>query len=555
MQHVGIIARHLALAAGAEAVQALGGRFAEANDELIGQVLESAARYADAHLVPLNKMGDRHGCTLNDGRVRTPDGHKAAWAAFREGGWLALDAPAELDGAGLPNALAIAVQELFDQACPAFGMMPVPQRAGARLLHAYGDGATKAEWLPRMMSGEWGSTICISEPDAGSDVRRIRTRGIQSGDSGWRISGEKCWISFGDQDLTDRIGHFLLAQTESGISLFLVPDWTGEPGHRNAITVRRIEEKMGLHLSPTCALGFEDAHATLIGEEGRGLPQLFVMIANMRLATGVQGAGIAAAAYAIAHGYAQERRQGGSGALPVAISEHADIQMTLLEMAARLETLRGLNFAVANHADLARSSSDAAQQKQAAALNGWLLPIVKTLGGDAAFANANDAIQILGGAGYTREWPVEQALRDARVLTIFEGTTGMQAQDLLFRRVLKDRSSFDAFYEMAHAEAQHSESLATAVVTLNSTVAKLSEPSLSQRDLESAATSFLRLATLVTQGWAAASLARCDGNDPASRHLRAASTYFLSQLASRAKFAARQVLPNAALLSSFGDLA
>jgi 3-(methylthio)propanoyl-CoA dehydrogenase len=555
MHHNDIIARHLALAAGAAAVRALGGSFAEANAELIGQVLDSAARYADAHLVALNKMGDRNGCTLDGGRVRTPDGHKAAWAAFREGGWLALDAPEELGGAGLPNALAIAVQELFDQACPAFGMMPVPQRAGARLLHAYGDDATKAEWLPRMMSGEWGSTICISEPDAGSDVRRIRTRAMQRGDGSWRISGEKCWISFGDQDLTDRIGHFLLAQTESGISLFLVPDWSGKPTNRNTIVVRRIEEKMGLHLSPTCALGFEDAYATLIGTEGRGLQQLFVMIANMRLATGVQGAGIAAAGYAIAAGYAQERRQGGGGAKPVAICEHADIQMTLLEMAARLETLRGLNFAVANHADLARSSSDAAQRKLAAALNGWLLPIVKTLGGDSAFANAGDAIQILGGAGYTREWPVEQALRDARVLTIFEGTTGMQAQDLLFRRVLKDRSSYQAFLDAAAPEARHCAAFSAALSTLETTVATLCDPALSQRDLETAATSFLRLATLVTQGWAAASLARCDGDDPASRHLRAASTYFLANLASRAESASRQVLPDANLLSAFGDLA
>jgi 3-(methylthio)propanoyl-CoA dehydrogenase len=555
MHHVEIIARHLAQAAGAEAVQALGGSFAETNAELISPVLDSAARYADAHLVPLNKVGDRNGCTLVDGRVRTPEGHSTAWAAFREGGWLALDAPEYLGGAGLTNALAIAVQELFDQACPAFGMMPVPQRAGARLLHAYGDEATKAEWLPKMMSGEWGSTICISEPDAGSDVRRIRTRGTHTGDGNWRISGEKCWISFGDQDLTDRIGHFLLAQTESGISLFLVPDWTGSPSNRNAIVVRRIEEKMGLHLSPTCALGFEDAHATLIGEAGRGLPQLFVMIANMRLATGVQGAGIAAAAYATAAGYAQERRQGGSGAQPVPIAEHADIQMTLLEMAARLETLRGLNFAVANHADLARSSSDDVQRKLAATLNGWLLPIVKTLGGDAAFANAGDAIQILGGAGYTREWPVEQALRDARVLTIFEGTTGMQAQDLLFRRVLKDRSSYQAFLDAAAPEAQHCASFSAALSTLEAIVTALCDPTLSQRDLETAATPFLQLATLVSQGWAAANLSRCDGDDPPSRHLRAASNYFLCRLAARAETAARQVVPNATLLSAFGDLA
>jgi 3-(methylthio)propanoyl-CoA dehydrogenase len=549
MDHSAIIAKHLELAAAADAVAAMGGSFAEATPDLIAQILHSAQRLADGHLVPLNKTGDREGCCLVDGRVKTPTGHRAAWAAFVEGGWLSLDAPVELGGAGLPNALAIAVQEVFDAACPAFGMMPVPQKASARLLHAHGDVATKAEWLPRLMSGEWGATICISEPDAGSDVRRIRTRATQAAD-GWRISGEKCWISFGDQDLTDRIGHFLLAQSAAGISLFLVPSWLATPEQRNSITVRRIEEKLGLHLSPTCALGFEGARGTLIGEEGRGLQQLFVMIVNMRLATGVQGAGIAAAAYAVAKLYADERKQGGNGALPVAISEHADIQAMLLGMAARLETLRALNFAVANHADLARSSPDAAVRAEAAALNGWLLPIIKTLGGEAGFDNASDAIQILGGAGYTREWPVEQALRDARVLTIFEGTTGMQAQDLLLRRLLKGGESYRAFVAVAKADAPACPALAA----LEATAARLSDPALSRTDLETAATSFLSLATLTAQAWAAARLiARADGS-PEANHLAAAAQYFLSDIASRAEFAAKQVLPDAGRLARFGDL-
>ncbi len=550
MDHSAIIAKQLSIAAAADEVAALGGSFAEATPELIAQILHSAGRYAEEHLEPLNKVGDRDGCRLIDGRVITPTGHRAAWDAFVEGGWLALDAPVELGGAGLPNALAIAVQEIFDAACPAFGMMPVPQKASARLLHAHGDEAIKAEWLPRLMSGEWGATICISEPDAGSDVRRIRTKATLADDGGWRISGEKCWISFGDQDLTARIGHFLLAQSGTGISLFLVPSWLETREQRNPITVRRIEEKLGLHLSPTCALGFEDAHATLIGEEGKGLQQLFVMIVNMRLATGVQGAGIAASAYAVAKGYADERKQGGHGPQPVAISEHADIQMLLLGMAARLETLRALNFAVANHADLARSSPDPEIREQATALNGWLLPIVKTLGGDAGFENASDAIQILGGSGYTREWPVEQALRDARVLTIFEGTTGMQAQDLLLRRLLKGGESYRAFVAIAAKDAPDCPALAA----LKETVTRLSDPVLSRRDLEAAATPFLRLATLAAQGWAAARLIAHDDGTPQAKHLSAAAHYFLSDLASRSQFAARQVVPDAQRFSAFGDL-
>jgi 3-(methylthio)propanoyl-CoA dehydrogenase len=549
MDQTAIISHQLARAAAADDVRMLGGSFAEATPEVATQILDSAQHYADAYLVPLNRAGDREGCRLVDGRVFTPTGHRDAWNAFLEGGWLALDAPAELDGAGLPNALAIAVQEIFDAACPAFGMMPVPQRSSARLLHAHGDEATKAEWLPKLMSGEWGATICISEPDAGSDVRRIRTRAIRSDDK-WLVTGEKCWISFGDQDLTARIGHFLLAQSEAGISLFLVPNWLDSPDQSNAITVRRIEEKLGLHLSPTCALDFEDAQATLIGDEGRGLQQLFVMITNMRLATGVQGAGIAASAYACARRYADERKQGGNGPQPVAIAEHADIQAMLLGMAARLETLRALNFAVANRADLARSSTDPAVRAKAAALNGWLLPIVKTLGGEAGFDNASDAIQILGGAGYTREWPVEQCLRDARVLTIFEGTKGMQAQDLLLRRLLKGGESYQAFVAVAREEAD----CLPALAALEATAQHLSNPALSRRDLEAAASPFLRLATLAAQGWVAARLVRLADDTPEGRHLSAAASYFQSDLASRAEFAAKQVVPDASRLAAFGDL-
>ena len=554
MDFAAIIYKQLNLAYAADKVLHLGGSFEQATPDLTSQILDSANRYASAHLVQLNKVGDRNGCALVSGRVVTPDGHRQAWQAFIDGGWLALDAPLELGGVGLPNALGIAVQEIFDTACPAFGMMPVPQRSSARLLQAHGDDAVKAEWLPKLISGEWGATICISEPDAGSDVRRIRTRATRNGDGNWQITGEKCWISFGDQDLTARIGHFLLAQSEAGISLFLVPSWVEDPANRNTVYVRRIEEKLGLHLSPTCALGFEAAQAYLIGEEGRGLQQLFVMITNMRLATGVQGAGIAAAAYACAKAYAEERRQGGAGPQAVPIAEHADIQATLLSMAARLETLRALNLAVANHADLARSSLDGAVRSHASALNGWLLPIVKTLGGDAAFDNASDAIQILGGAGYTREWPVEQYLRDARVLTIFEGTTGMQAQDLLMRRALKGEESLNAFLAVADEEAGSNVEFASSVQILRQTVACLSDSGLSRRDIETAATPFLRLAILVAQGWAAARLSRVADETAEGRHLAAASQYLLSDLAARTENAARRVLPDASRLSFFGDL-
>ncbi|MEZ5743274.1 MAG: acyl-CoA dehydrogenase family protein [Sphingomonadaceae bacterium] len=555
MHGTDIIARHLAIAPGADEVAALGGTFAEAGEETIAQVLSSAATYADTYLVPLNVAGDRKGCELRDGRVHTVPEHEAAWAAFVEDGWAALDAPVEMGGMGLPNALSVAVQELFDQACPAFGMMPVPQKSGSRLLQAFGDEETKGEWVTKLTTGEWGATICISEPDAGSDVARLRTRAEPDGIGDWRITGEKCWISFGDQQLTERIGHFVLARTGVGISLFLVPSWISGPEDRNPIVVRRLEEKLGLHLSPTCVMGFEGAKGYMLGVEGRGLQQLFTMIFNMRLATGVQGAGIAAAAYGCARGYAEERRQGGKGEQPVPIAEHADIQSMLLGMAARIETLRGLNFTVANLADLSRSAPDQADRDEAAALADWLLSIIKTEGGDAAFDLSSDAIQVLGGAGYTQEWPVEQCLRDARVLTIFEGTTGMQAQDLLFRRLLRnDGVSYKAFMARAREEAADTPELAGGLDNLERAVAALSDPDVSRRELEAAATPFLRLATLAAQGWIAARLAPLEGSDPVDRHLAAAGRYFLAGLEERMRHAAQRAMPGASNLEGFADL-
>jgi 3-(methylthio)propanoyl-CoA dehydrogenase len=555
MHNIDVIARHITLAHGFEAVTALGHGFAEATPELIDQVLSSVSAYADEHLVGLNRTADKEGVSIVDGRVVTPDCHVPAWNTFVSDGWLSIDAPIEMGGMGLPNALAAAVQEVCDQSCPSFGMMPVPMRSGARLLHALADPETLAEWLPRLISGEWGATICISEADAGSDVRQIRTRAIPTPDGTWQITGEKCWISFGDQQLTQRIGHFLLAQTDAGLSLFLVPNWFSDPAQSNGITVRRVEEKLGLHLSPTCSLGFEGARGILIGKAGRGLPQMFVMITNMRLATGVQGAGIAASAYAAARAYAEERRQGGTGAQPVPIAQHADIQATLLRMAARLETLRGLNFAVANHADLMRSSPDAATREFAAALNGWLLPIIKTLGGETAFDVSNDAIQIFGGAGYTREWPVEQYLRDARVLTIFEGTTGMQAQDLLFRRLLKgEGSGYRAFLEASCDEARTTPEFAEGLSNLERAVQSIIAESNTQLELETVATQFLHLAMLVAQGWIAARLARASPIDHVSRHLAAAGRFFLDELPARSRMAADLARPSSISLIAFGDL-
>ncbi len=552
-----LIAAQYEAAPGIVRVRALGDGFAAATPETVAAILDEASRFAESWLMPLNDASDVEGCLLVDGRVRTATGHRDAWEAFVTGGWSTLDHPEAIGGQGLPLALGMAVQEIFDRACPAFGMLPVPQRAAAKLIAAHGDDGLRGEWLPRLVSGEWGATICISEADAGSDVGRIRTRAEPNDDGSWSITGEKCWISFGDHDLTPRIGHCLLARTPgaapggAGLSLFLVPDSIDEKRTRNRIVTRRIERKMGLHGSPTCAIGFEGATGRLIGVEGRGLAQMFVMITNMRLSVGAQGLGIASAAADTALAYARDRRQGGPIDAPLAIAEHADVQQQLIGAVARVETLRGLLLAAANHAELAAHDPDPDARADALALTQWLLPIIKTTGGEVAFAVANSAIQVLGGAGYTREWPVEQAARDARVLTIYEGTTGIQALDLTKRRLLHgDRRGFRVFLREARSVAPGSARFGRCLDHLEAAAQAL-EAFADPRAVEAAATAFLHLAALAATGWIAMRLSAIEGDSAAHRRLAAAGRSWIRGIDDRAALLATSVKTGKVGLSDF----
>ncbi|TPG47228.1 acyl-CoA dehydrogenase [Roseomonas nepalensis] len=411
------------------------GAEARPDAEATAAILEGAARFAAERLAPLAPVSDREGCALAGGRVRTAPGHAEAWRDFAAEGWAGLTAPAEAGGSALPLALASAVQELTDAAHPAFGMLAINARCAIRLLERHGPEAVRAAWLPRLADGSWAATIAISEPGAGSDVGRLRTRAERGADGTWRVTGEKCWISFGDHDLAARIGHFVLARPRGappgtrGLSLFLVPS-NREDGARNGVAALRLEEKLGLHGSPTCTLAFEDAEAILIGEVGRGLPTLFAMITAMRLGVAVQGAAVAGAAAGLAEGYARERLQGGDpAATPVPIAAHAEVRRLLLAARAATEAVRLIALQAAAWVD-AGDAGDAAAAARAA----LLLPVAKTLGAEAGFDNAHRAIQVLGGAGYVRDWPAERMLRDARVFALYEGTTAMQGLDLLFRR-------------------------------------------------------------------------------------------------------------------------
>ncbi len=498
----------------------------EFDDATVAAILGEAARVAAEIVAPLNPVSDRVGATFADGTVRVPPEYRTAYRTLAEGGWLGIEQAPEHGGQGLPLALFVAVNQAFERAAPAFMMAAGGSRAAARLLTEWADEATRESWVPALLSGAACATICISEPEAGSDVGRIRTRASRTED-GWQVSGQKIWISFGDHDIAPRIGHCLLARTGDapgtrGLSLFLVERGPG-------VVTERIEEKLGLHGSPTCALRFDKAPAILLGEEGRGLPQLFTMIRHMRLIVACQGLGTAQGCLDTARLHAQERRQGGSPTEPaVPIANHADIRRQLDEMQAQIDLFRLALVQTAVAADL--STDDPGM----AALCGFLLPLVKNFGAELGFDTAARSILVLGAGGYTRDYPLEQALRDARVFAIYEGTTGMQAQDFLLRQCLGAKGAALAiFRDLALAETAGLPAARALIETFSGffrdTVAPAGRPA--QLAMAEPA---LRAGWIAVQAWMAA---RIPGSDSAARFLASAAPELERQIA-RAQFEA-----------------
>ena len=530
-----VILEHLEGAPGYERVRALRPSFAAATADMVDSVLREAGRFADEVLSPLNAEMDRHGCSIENGRVtcRAPS-HPGAWEEWKELGWPRLPHDESLGGTGLPLSVMLAVQELFDRANPAFGMLPVLQRTAARLISAFANEEQKAVWLEGLVDGSLAATICVSEPSVGSDVSQLRTRASETGD-GWLVNGGKMWISFGDHQLCDRIVHCVLANTAPPgeppeFSIILVDGGAAQPG---AVEVVRIEEKMGLHGSPTCELRFEDAKGTLLGARGRGLSQMFVMITSMRLAVAVGGLAVTSAAADVALSYAGQRRQGGPSHQPLLIIEHTDVQRQIMTITARTHVLRGLCFAAGNLADLAEAEPDEAARTLAADQLAWLLPIAKTFGAECGFDSASGAIQVLGGAGYTAEWPVEQMLRDSRIHAIFEGTSGIQALDLVHRRVLRTQS-FEAFLAQARA-VEGGDGLSACLDLLEDAVAFLRGLEPKSPIVGRVAMDFLQLAILGATGWIAAGLLAKPANSPATETIQAAARFWLGDLADRGR--------------------
>jgi alkylation response protein AidB-like acyl-CoA dehydrogenase len=438
--------------AGLPAITALPG-FEEATADLTDSILEEAGKIASDVLAPLNRIGDLDGARLTETGVRTSPGWAEAWRTLIDGGWNGLAFPAEHGGMALPQVLNLAVQEMWQSANMALALCPMLTQGAVNAIALYGSKAQKARYLPRMVSGEWTGAMDLTEPLAGSDLAAVRARAVPEGDL-YRVSGQKIFISYGDHDLTDNIIHLVLARLPDapagvkGISLFIVPkflvDDDGNIGAANDVTCVSLEHKLGIHGSPTAVLAFGEnggALGGLVGEPNRGLEYMFAMMNHARLNVGLQGLAIAERAYQQALGYARERKQGkpvgwtGNGA---AIVHHPDVRRMLMSMKARIEAMRGLLYVVAACHDIAHSHPDSAARAAAERKVDLLTPIAKGWCTETGIEIASLGIQVYGGMGYVEETGAAQHWRDARITTIYEGTTGIQANDLVGRKVIRD---------------------------------------------------------------------------------------------------------------------
>jgi acyl-CoA dehydrogenase len=396
-------------------------------------ILAEAARFAQERLSPENRRGDKIGSALANGVVKTPPGWPALYRAWAEAGWNGVDLPAALGGMGLPTRVAVATMEMWTSACMSFALGPVLTQGAVDALEAHADEALKAAYVPKLVSGEWTATMNLTEPQAGSDLGLLRTKAERQADGTYRITGSKIYITYGEHDLTEQIVHLVLARLPDapagtrGISMFLVPKLLPD-GSRNGVVCTGLERKLGIHASPTCSMSYDNAVGWLVGEENRGLAGMFTMMNKARLFTGLQGVAIAERALQHATVYAQARVQGrgpgSSSAVP--IIAHPDVRRNLMLM----RSLTAAGRAVAHRAA-------AAIDRGEAELAGLLTPIVKAFCSELGVEVASIGVQVHGGMGYVEETGAAQLLRDARITPIYEGTNGIQAIDLLTRKVLR----------------------------------------------------------------------------------------------------------------------
>ena len=514
--------------------------------DLVDAILTEAGRFAAEVVAPLNPVGDRVGCQRNpDGSVTTPPGFREAYAQYRDSGWGTLALPEEHGGQGLPHVLATVVEEFLNSACHAFTMYPCLTHGAVSVLMERASEELKAAYLPKLVSGEWLGTMALTEPQAGTDLGLIRTKAEPRGDGSFALTGEKIFCSGGEHDLTDNIVHLVLAKLPGapegsrGISLFLVPKVLSD-GTRNAAACGAIEHKMGIHGSATCAMNFDGATGWLVGGENEGLAAMFIMMNAARLSCGNQGLAQAELAYQNAAAYALERRQGraaGSKEAADPLVVHPDVRRLLMDARAFTEGFRALVLWTAWQLD--RDQDE---------LVSFLTPVIKAYGTDRGFETAVAMQQVFGGHGYVAEWGMEQIVRDARVAMLYEGANGVQALDLVGRKLLRDGGVVaERFFALVEGECETAPSeLHGIAAPLRETMHEAREAALwlvsvaskDPNDLGAGAYAFLQLVGLLAMGWMWLRLAVAalpEGDDP----------FCAAKLTTARHFAAR-ALPEAA---------
>ena len=441
----------------------------EASADVVDAVLEEAAKFAEGVLSPLNSLGDREGAQFQDGQVTMPKGFKEAYKLFAESGWTAIGSEPEWGGQGLPKLLATPVSEMWKSANHAFALCPLLTGGAIDALVLSGSDKLKATFLQKMVTGEWTGTMNLTEPGAGSDLAAVRTRAEPQTDGSYKVFGQKIFITFGEHDMADNIIHLVLARTPTapegvkGISLFIVPKFMvnedGSLGARNDAWCASIEHKMGIHASPTAVMAFGDkggAVGYLVGEENRGLEYMFVMMNVARFGVGMEGVSVCERSYQRARDYAKERVQGTDvgvrGGAKVPIIVHPDVRRMLMSMKSLTEASRALAYVVAAAHDKALNHPDAALRKQNMAFVELMIPVVKGWSTEIGIEVASTGVQVHGGMGYMEETGAAQHLRDSRISTIYEGTTGIQANDLIGRKMARDGgAAFQSVIRMMRA--------------------------------------------------------------------------------------------------------